>query len=42
MLIGTIDFFHFITLLVTLTLPGVHKIRAKQDFLASFSRILFN
>ena len=39
--IGTIDFYHFILLLLTLTLPGGHKDSAKQNLLASFSRTLF-
>ena len=34
-LIGTIDFYHFIPLLMT-TFPGGHKVRAKQNLLASF------
>ena len=36
-LIGTIDFYHFILLSLTLTLPGGHKVSAKQILLASFS-----
>ena len=39
-LVGTIDFYHGIPLLLTLTLPGGHKDSAKQDILASFSRTL--
>ena len=34
-LIGTIDFYHFIPLSLTLTLPGGHKVSAKQNLLAS-------
>ena len=41
MFIGTIDFCHFIRLSLTLTLPWGHKVSAKQNLLASFSRILF-
>ena len=42
MLIGTIDFYHFIPLLLTLTLPGGNKVSTKQNlfwlqFLALFS-----
>ena len=37
MLIGTIDFYHFMLLSLTLTLPGGHMICAQQDLLASFS-----
>ena len=40
MFIGTIDFYHFIPLLLTLNLAGVHKISWKQNLLASFSRTL--
>ena len=36
MLIGTTDFYHFIPLSLTLTLPGDYKISAKQSLLASF------
>ena len=37
-LIGTIDFFyHLIPRSLTLTLPGGHKVSAKQNLLASFS-----
>ena len=37
MLIGTIHFYHFIPLSLTLTVPGGHKVSAKQYLLASFS-----
>ena len=37
---GTIDFYHFILLSLTLTLAGGHKISAKQNLLASVSHIL--
>ena len=40
-LIGTIDFYIFIPLSLTLTLPGGHKISAKQNLLASVSCTLF-
>ena len=33
---GTIDFYHFIPLSLALTLPGGHKVSAKQNVLASF------
>ena len=42
MLIGTIEFCHFIPLSVTLTLAGGHKVSTEQNLLASFSCILFN
>ena len=41
MLIGMIDFYHFIPLSLILTLPGDHKVSAKQNLLASLSRTLF-
>ena len=41
MLIGTKDFCHFILLSLILTLPGGHKVSAKQNTLASFSRTCF-
>ena len=41
MLIGTIDFNHFILLSLILTLPAGHKVIAKQNLLASFSTTLF-
>ena len=41
MLIGTIDVNHFVTFSLTLTLPGGHKVIAKQNLLASFSHIFF-
>ena len=37
MLISTIDFYHFIPCSLTLTLPGGHKVNAKQKLLALFS-----
>ena len=37
MLTGTINFYHFIPLSLTLTLPEGHKVSAKQNLLASFS-----
>ena len=42
MLIGNIDFYHFIPLSLTLTLLGGHKVSAKQNLLAAFSGCLFN
>ena len=42
MLIGTIDFYHFMILTVTLTLAGDHKVNAKQNLLASCSCSLFS
>ena len=42
MLIGTIDFYHFMPLSLTLTLPGAHKVSTKQILLASFSPTLFH
>ena len=41
LVIGTIDFYHFIPLSVTLTLLGGHKVSAKENLLALFSRSLF-
>ena len=41
MLIGSTDFYHFIPLVVTLTLAGGLKVSAKQNLLASFSQTLF-
>ena len=41
MLIGTIDIDRFIPLLVTLTLAGCYKVRAKQNLVATFSSTLF-
>ena len=41
MLIGTIELCRFIQLSLTLTLPGSHKVIAKQNLLPSFSRTLF-
>ena len=40
--IGTIDFYHFIPLSLTLTLPEGHKVSVEQNFLASNSGTLFN
>ena len=40
-LIGTIDFYHFVMLSLTLTLSGDHKVSTKQHLLASFSGTLF-
>ena len=40
MLIGTTDFYNFIPLLFTLTLPGGHKVSTTQNLLTSFSRTL--
>ena len=41
MLIGTFDFYHFVLLSLALTLPGGHKVSAKQicwlHFLTHFS-----
>ena len=34
MLIGAIDFYHFLPISVTLTLAGGHKISTKQNLLA--------
>ena len=39
-LIGTIDFYHFVSLL-TLTSPRGHKVSMKLNLLASFSPTLF-
>ena len=39
--IGTIDIYHFILLLLTLTLPGGHKVSTNQNILASSFRRLF-
>ena len=36
LLTGTIDFYHFTPLSVTLTMLGGHKVSTKQDLLASF------
>ena len=41
-LVGTIDFYHLVTLSLTLTLAGRHKVSAKQNTLASFSRTFFS
>ena len=41
MLIGTVDFYHFNLLSLTLMLPGDHKVNAKKNALASFSYALF-
>ena len=37
MLIGIINFDHFVLLSLTLTLPGGNKVNTKQNLLASFS-----
>ena len=37
-LIGTIDFYHFIPLSLTLTLPRGHTISAMQNLMALFSQ----
>ena len=42
MLIGTIDFFHFIPVSLTLALARGHKVSAKQNLSDSFSCTLFN
>ena len=42
MLKGTIDFYHFIPLSLTLTLSGGYKVSAEQNFLATLSCTLFN
>ena len=41
MLIRTIAFYHYVPLSLTLTLPGGHKVSAKQNVLASVFRALF-
>ena len=41
MFIGTIDFYHFIPLLLPFTLRRGHKVRAKQSLLASFCGTIF-
>ena len=38
---GTIDFYCFIPLSLTVTLAGRHKVSAKQNLLASFIHTLF-
>ena len=40
-LIGTIDFYHFMPLSLTLS-QGGHKVSAKQNLFASFSPTFFN
>ena len=42
MSVGTIDFYHFIPLSLTLTSTGGRKVSAKQNLLALFSRTLFD
>ena len=42
MLAGTIDFYHFIPLSLTLALPKDHKLSVKKNLMASFSHTLFN
>ena len=39
--VGIINFYHFVPPLLTLTLLGDHKVSAKQNPLASFSRTFF-
>ena len=41
MLIGTIDFYCFMRLTLTLSLPAGHKVSTKQNLLASFSPTFF-
>ena len=41
-LIGTIELFHFISLSMTLTLAGGHKVNRMQNLWTSFSCKLFN
>ena len=38
--VSAIDFFHFIKLSLTSTLPGGHKVSTKQNLLVSFSHTL--
>ena len=42
MFVGTIDSCHFISLSMTLTLAGGHKVSTKQNLFASFSGTLLN
>ena len=42
MLIGAIEFYYFIPFRLSLTLPGGHKVSAKQNQLASFSSHTFH
>ena len=42
MLIGTIDFYHFVPLLVALNLAWGHKVSRKQNLLVTFSDTPFN
>ena len=42
MLAGRIDFYRFISFSLILTLLGDHEVRAKQNFLASFSHFSHN
>ena len=42
MLIDSIDFYNLIPLSMTLTVPGGHKVSAKQDLFASFSPTIFS
>ena len=42
MLIGTIDFYHFIPLSLILTLPGSHKVSKAKPFGFIFSHALNN
>ena len=39
--VGAIDFYQFIPLSLTLTLPGGHKVNATQNLLTPFSHMLF-
>ena len=41
MLIGTIDFYHFILLSLTITLTWDHKVSAKQNLSATFYPTFF-
>ena len=41
MLVGSVDFYHFIPLSVTMTSAGGHKVSTKQDLLASFCGTFF-
>ena len=42
MLIGTVDYYYFIPLSLTLSLLGGHKVNAMRNILASFSCTFFN
>ena len=41
-LIGTVDFYHFTALSLTLSFAGVYKLCANQNLLASLCHTLFN